>query len=246
MQLQDRTIAELGRCHVVDRPALRKYTRIDGLAVLAGSWPHPGAIKDLERQAGDPKVRNRINSIRIQPLEELPDIVVRADGREVVRSNERCRPVGQIDRLRISRVRGRGRTVGKDKSGANQHLFFDGSGSLVNQRIRLMRGDFLIVAIMLECFFAACRTPFAKISRRLLRRRIKRKHPRVSRRHRIGDKLNLADKSPSLFRRPENTNEDGVTLVRLPSVSGLLAACHCTRGVPSGAVAIRAPRMETD
>src|SRR6516165_1200099 len=132
MQLQDRTLAEPGRSYVVDRPALRKNTRIDGLAVLAGSWPHPGAIKDLERQAGDPKVRNRINSIRIEPVEELPDIVVGADCRKVVRSNERCGRVRQIDCLRIRRRGigiGRGQTIGKNESGANYYpCIFDESG----------------------------------------------------------------------------------------------------------------------
>lgn len=95
-----------------------------------------------------------------------------------------------------------------------------------------MRGDFLIVAIVLECFFAACRTPFAKISRRLLRRRIKRKHPRVSRRHRVGDELNLADKSPSFFRRPEEHERIrrslGSAAIRLGLARGLPLDTRCS------------------
>src|SRR5947209_7806943 len=205
MHLQDRTVAQFGRSYVIDRPTLRKNTCIDGLAVLAGPRPYPGAIEEFERQVGDPEVRSRTKSVRIEPLEELPDIVVRADCREVVRSNGGCVfRAGQTDRLRISWLRGRGRTVGKNKSRANHHPhLFGGDGwQRVYQLVVLPRGDFLLIAIVVELVFGACRTPFAKVRWGLLRCRIKRKHPRMSGRRRVGDQRNLAYKSAGLRRRP--------------------------------------------
>src|SRR5882672_2425016 len=222
MHFQDRTIAERGRPCVVDRPPLRKNARVDGLAVLAGSRPYPGAIIKFKWQVGDPEVwvgsdvSYRIDmstdSIRIEPIEELPDIVIRTNCREVVGSNgRRVRCAGQIDRLRVSRDSGgdsRG-IVGKDKSRANNHphifeesRWFRGRWLRVYQRVRLARSDLLLIAKLVEFQFGACRPPLAKVFRPVLRCRIKRKHPGVARR-RVSDELNLADKSPGLRRRPE-------------------------------------------